>query len=635
MNKTTLISIGVVPTILAVGYWWLASPKDAPGVATQNLGPADSSLILGQGPGNSAKPDACPWGLPGSTQIFSGHWLNEQHVDLGALSLGEKAAGQATTRVFSEWRGEIELACVGASVAEVRIKKSTHLVLRVNGKEAPAVDLLGAWARIEIADDGAFESVDTYGTPVAARNFLATLVPELQVSAHAQVINNRRGALEVRLERGEKTQATTIEQTLVRYRSFAGIAQGKSLAQSIKGVRSWRFHDGGNMYNGSKKLNVHGSHGNHNAGLQHAMLTETLILKQPNGTEVLNFEQSIQLDYVSTQTMRVATNVPLTPSTAHDTGIKHDDVNALPITQVLATLRTNLNKLPNRGRFIWGAIQRLKAEPQLSDQVAQSALRPDATYAQEQMALDILVHSGSDQAQKALRDVLEKLPSDNLPEYAPLFQRLSFLEKPNTESVDFVAARVRGEDGVDAELRRSAVFTYGALAKHLKTMGENERADQLVTELDGLLAAATNPEDIRAGLGGLGNAAMARSESTILGYTTHEAAMVRAQAASALRTYTSETVGMRLVDMSGDAGAFVQQSALRSLQGRTLSQAHRMALANNIEAKQLKRVNLPLMVNVISTYSGTEAGRRALEAAFTQSPDDADLRGRIRALLLR
>ena len=133
------------------------------------------------------------------------------------------------------------------------------------------------------------------------------------------------------------------------------------------------------------------------------------------------------------------------------------------------------------------AVAFMRLHPELCDQLAAMADDPAIDDRGLAMVLDILVSTGTPEAQTAMRDVVsaDRVAGDAR-RRANVITRFAFLDAPDPASLALLESAAHG-DGVDASAARLAL---GSVAWHLAQHGDVAGAEELDTRLRGELAAA-------------------------------------------------------------------------------------------------------------------------------------------------
>jgi len=272
----------------------------------------------------------------------------------------------------------------------------------------------------------------------------------------------------------------------------------------------------------------------------------------------------------------------------------------------------------------------IRLNPEVSADIAELATSARATTDARALGLDLLTQVGHEQAQAATRALLSADSVRKDPAYAFLVQRIGYVAAPTAQTLAF-AETLRSDE--DADIRRAATYSYGALAKGLAAGPRAVEATRITTALADELSRSDVVEDRVALLGALGNASTADSYGAVVGYAADKEAKLRHAAATALRGSEDRAHREALLGLMGDREVAVQRAAMRSLAEGELAAHEQRRIAEIVGQGQTARANDPLVVTLLQQRVTGDARDRALRFVLERADDDARLRARIRGIL--
>lgn len=253
-------------------------------------------------------------------------------------------------------------------------------------------------------------------------------------------------------------------------------------------------------------------------------------------------------------------------------------------------------ELPDAGRWMWQATGFLRLHPERCSELTKVFQESEMNRRGRARVLDLLTAVGTPEAQAVLRTLLETPEAKGTDRYELLLQRLSLLDAPTEETVEYLRAKVQKGEG--DEVLAAAHALGAAIGKRTRTAGGALDEPSASLLRDGLLAAGTK-EEKTAWLGTLGNAGLADDVPLLLKYTRDEAPSVRAAAAGSLRKIQTPETEQALLTLSADADKNVRSRALSALRGYTLSPGHLAALEHQVGSGQLTEGDFPALMSVL------------------------------------
>jgi hypothetical protein len=227
-----------------------------------------------------------------------------------------------------------------------------------------------------------------------------------------------------------------------------------------------------------------------------------------------------------------------------------------------------------------------------------------------------------------LRELLETTEAKATERYELLLQRLSLLEAPTSETVDYLRGKV--ERPGDGDAMAAAHSLGSAIGKRSIATAEIEASAAVLRRG---LAAATSPGEQVAWLGTLGNAGRAEDVPLLAEYAESSEPSVRAAVADALRksqTDASEAVLDRLVS---DPEPRVQKRALHALARYTLAPERVQMLGELVATGRLQPASFAALTALLeSNRHQSAAVAPVVDAILAQPISDRHVLLRLRAL---
>lgn len=376
--------------------------------------------------------------------------------------------------------------------------------------------------------------------------------------------------------------------------------------------------------------------------------TESLFVERDNET-ILSAQTHFRLELVAinsadrvppAQWGRVETRMPGAPTVSAGMRQKllEQRTGGMTGRQLLDDLRLLSfgGVLPDRSRWVWQAVGLLRLEPERCAELAELFVADDTSHDARSLIADLLAAAGHGDAQAALRRALDsRAARADGPAHALLFQRLAFVDRPDAESIAYIARAYEGlGDEPDApHLRYAAAYTLGSATRRLALAGEIERVEPYMRRLHDDLLEAQHPEERAHLLEALGNAGREEDLETILDAAHAEAPQVRRAAASALRKIDTGGARTGLIALAADSEVAVQAQAFAALDRHHLDDQALRRLAAVVTTGAVHAVNRPLVVTLLARRAEGSAPVDAMLARIeADAGDDPRLRARIRRI---
>jgi HEAT repeat protein len=284
--------------------------------------------------------------------------------------------------------------------------------------------------------------------------------------------------------------------------------------------------------------------------------------------------------------------------------------------------------------FLLRSMALLRLHPELASEVLRLATDKSMPPAGRELAADVLAAAGTTEAQTALRSLVDAVRSDGT-QHRHILQRVGFVTAPKPETVAavrsaYAASTAKG----DADGRLAAAYTLGATAAHLADRGDRGAARSITDGLARDLESSKSPSDRRGLLAALGNAGAESTLPTFRAQSTDEDPSVRAEVAHGLRKIETPEARDLLYFMAADTDGQVSRNALDSLGQQPLGDAEVRRLTELMERGAIPRGAVPTLLTVLSKHpTPAKEVEAALRALAARMPGDADVQGRVEAIL--
>lgn len=255
------------------------------------------------------------------------------------------------------------------------------------------------------------------------------------------------------------------------------------------------------------------------------------------------------------------------------------------------------------------------------------------------IVFDVLTSAGSEQAQTAMRRLLET-PGARAsgPLHRMLVQRFALVGEPTPDSVRYLRElEARATASNDGALARAALVSRGSALRRRVALGDRDaqaEARELLSRARGD-HASTSPEDRDALVKAIGNLRQPEATSVLSSYAKDENAGVRASVARALGSVKDAAASKLLFDMMRDGDPYVARSAIDAHLGRRLTSDELGALAAHVRSTATNAGADPSLAAAIVRHANTDVGavKAILEALLARAPQDSEHAARLRAAL--
>lgn len=238
---------------------------------------------------------------------------------------------------------------------------------------------------------------------------------------------------------------------------------------------------------------------------------------------------------------------------------------------------------PGLGAWMWQATGFFRLHPERCRDLEEVFTSPALNELGRGRVLDVLASTGTPQAQAVLRDLLDTPAAKGAGSYPLYVQRLSLVETPTPETVEYLRAKVERGDGAHT---LAAAHALGAVIGRRARAGEVDERSAAVLRAG--LAAARTERDKADWLGALGNAGLEGDAPVLATYAADDAPLVRGAAADALRKVQTPAAEQVLLGLTGDPDATVQARALHALGAYPLAADDFAVLGQQVASGQLQ-----------------------------------------------
>jgi HEAT repeat protein len=282
---------------------------------------------------------------------------------------------------------------------------------------------------------------------------------------------------------------------------------------------------------------------------------------------------------------------------------------------------------PEPGQWMWRATGLLLQHPERCRELVAVFRSPGMTERARGRVLDLLAGTGSPEAQAVLRELVETPESRGAKLYPLFVQRLSLVEVPTDETIEYLRAKVGRGDG---ENTLAAAHSLGeAIGKRSRLGGEVDGGAAALLRAG--LAGARSAQERRDWLGALGNAGLERDTALIASHASDGDPAVRAEVAASLRKIRTPDARRVLLGLAADDDPRVQGRALQALARHEIGATELEALRRQVVDGQLAPSTA--LMNLLETHrKQPDAVLPVLDAMSARGVSDKHLLARMRAL---
>jgi hypothetical protein len=489
--------------------------------------------------------------------------------------------------------------------------------------------LIGPEALLEVAEDGTARGMEVRASdPAQFRNLVQQIAAQLSVTVPSRL--PRRWEADEPTAFGEARSAYSLESSSLelqrvhtRYQGSAGLGpECQSCSDRIQSKAAVELNPAGHL---------------------RSLLSEELLTRMgAQGEQARRFDHfravESRLEVAAAPAAWVRERVPLRllpGAPAVEAGdvqkkLLAQRVGGITFAEVEQMIRMHAQSggAPPKG-FVYRASGLLMQHPELCEDLAELASEDELGSRGRALAMDLLASAAGAPAQAAMRTALGAEAVVKDPAYFQLLQRLSFVPRPNRDTVAFLESAARTGD---RDRRLAAVTSLGAAASHLRDGGNVAEADRLAAQLGASLAGAQG-NDRAALLVALGESRAAGAEPTLLASLHDDDAAVRAGAAEALSWDGSASSRAGLTEMLGDDTAGVRNAALRALDNQPASADDWGRLQSLVSAGPLAPGVAEGLVTLAANHAHDSAGAGQLLENLLSTTDDRRLQARIKYVM--
>jgi hypothetical protein len=239
-------------------------------------------------------------------------------------------------------------------------------------------------------------------------------------------------------------------------------------------------------------------------------------------------------------------------------------IAGLTAEELMNTLYTQADgtRVPDHERFLWRASAFLREHPEACAELESAFTDAAASHERRGLVLDLLVSARHDTAQASLTRLLATDEAASDPDFAYLFQRLSFLRSPTPETVDFVVAALETATG---DHETAAAYSAGSVAGHLARRGDEPSATRLGLLLAKRVEDEPTAEGKAHGLRALANLKTDQFHDVFARFSRNPDPALRVAVADGLGETRTSAARTTLLELAADPDRDVRAAALRSL----------------------------------------------------------------------
>jgi len=476
----------------------------------------------------------------------------------------------------------------------------------------PIEDLIHKSALVSVAPDGRIEDIACEeGAPLAVCRIFRALAEALMIQGAQQDTATRAwtqmeertqvtGLAEYRLE--SEADALVLHK---RMRTYRNLRASRPQDHRIQGEATWRF-----------TLSTEGS-------LASLRFEESYRSLERRATEPDTFTQSLEVIRLESSRPK-----PLTPprSTVSLIELEAQSVERAKRQALIGQaggmtmpmLLERLSQVAPGGRFarhsesLWQAVGVLKLYPDEVKGLEEVWLAHGQTLKGKSLLADLLVSAGHRQAQELFLRLLEHEASyGKATDYTVLLQRLSFLEAPTSEVLDYTMTSASQSTG---ELENASLVTLGSVLRGVEQGGKREQAERLLSQK---LEESPSQWAISA----IGNAGLDTTLELLEPHLDSTDPRVRRAISGAFRHMDGvaerQDVTDTLLRLSQDPDDAVQVEALKQLAKQSLNQASLGSLVEAINAGAFAGQEGAYLIRIAQALGG-ERGEALLVAMRNQ-----------------
>jgi hypothetical protein len=286
--------------------------------------------------------------------------------------------------------------------------------------------------------------------------------------------------------------------------------------------------------------------------------------------------------------------------------------------------------MPDHNAWTWKVTGLLRRDPALLKELVAQFHLPAMGAPGRALIVDLLVGTGTPEAQAALRDILSAKDRLDAKEWRRHVQGLGLVSDPTPETLSFLMTTYGESQGMDRWV--SALAAGGIIHQRLTKSDDRaaaEAADRIMADFE---QAEEEESRVRL-LGALGNAGVPSHVPRIIALGRDPSVSVRAKSAYALRKHDVPEARQALVELSGDASFAVAQQAINTIGRLTIGEAEIAGLHGRMMSGAIPPETFPGLVSALSPHVHHPLVREIFQAIIAHPRTFNELRARCRTLL--
>ena len=281
-------------------------------------------------------------------------------------------------------------------------------------------------------------------------------------------------------------------------------------------------------------------------------------------------------------------------------------VGGLTIAQLSADILSfgASGKMPRHQAWVSRATALLVQNPEYAYTLEELYFHRGVGPKGQNLLMDILSSAGHDEAQDVMRTIWlddRAVASEN---YFRIIQNATLLRHPNRETIDLLGKLATYSR--NQVHRAAASASLGASIGKLYEQGKHDEAQTYNNQLIEQIESSVSPVQNRGLLYALGNTKLESNFDVIVPFLASKDLREREIATWALRHLKNERAQDTLRSMLSDQEVDVQETALRAMVARGMSEMDLQAVSNTLSSGRVGTELLPNIIRSLSSLVGTE-----------------------------
>ncbi len=294
-----------------------------------------------------------------------------------------------------------------------------------------------------------------------------------------------------------------------------------------------------------------------------------------------------------------------------------------------------INKKDNRANnsMFYRATGFVELHPKSAEKLAEYAKQKAGTFREKLLVMNVLAAVGTEDAQKAMREILSDPDIRKHKKFGVLVQNFSFMDKkPTSETLTFLQDLMNNHQGF---VSYSAAHAFGACIHKLYKGEEKDRALKLNQQLVSKVSTSKTGKDKAEYIAALGNAGMIENNSFLYGYFQYKNPKVRSEAVMALRKTETAESREKLLSVFSDPERSVQRSSIQTFLYFNPEEKNLLNIRDQLDKGLIEEANFYDMTSLLKKNLSVfpKISRECLKIMVRKKLHDPDLEARIRSLI--